>query len=231
MRTMTLAELITGVRFYADLAYAKARLTDAQITEELWYGMQSYYSLLDKHLIWLDSETYAITGTSATRYEIPHPHRLISVDCQSGSEWYALRKVSGAFGERTTGQRYSIEYSIGVPYGAVTYDRTKTYLTLHCKTDGKQLGKSFRVRYVRSMTQAQVLPSTGIAFPNGWEEVPILWAALRCLARNKEDFSGVKFLFEAAVGRINSEASSLEVYQAHQAGAKRGPDETTFYDE
>lgn len=230
MRDMTLAELTTSVRFHAGLAFATAKVSDAQIAEELWYGMQVYLSLLSKHMIWTDVETATFTGTSATRYSITHPHRLISVDCRSATTggWSPLRKSSLFFGDRTDGQRYSIEYSIGVPYSDVTYDRSLTYLTLHPKIEGQQLGKSFRVRYVRTLTQAQLLPSTGIAFPNGWEEVPILWAAIRCLARNKEDFSGTKFLFEAAVSRINAEASSLEYFQAQRAGDSR-PE--VFYDE
>lgn len=228
MRTMTLAEMVTGVRFYSDTGFATARVSDAQIQEELWYGMQAYYSLLDKHLIWLDTEIYTFTGTSATRYEIPHPHRLFSVDCQGANGWTMLRRSAGAYGDRTSGQRYTIEYSVGVPFSSVTYTRSTTYLTLHPLTEGRQTGRSFRVRYIRSLTQAQCLPSTGIAFPNAWEEIPILWAAMRVLARNKEDFSGIKFLFEAAVARINSEASSLEIYQAPQAGKRSDED---FYNE
>jgi len=206
MHELTEAEMIALVRFYSNTKNATTRFTDADILRELDYGMAKYWNLLTKRMTWLYVQTHEITVVAnTTTYGVIDHGRTISVEIQTGDTWKAIHRADLFAADQRNIAQYSLEYS----EFATAFGQS---IVLH--TRSLPVGKKIRIRYIGPYPRpsADALQD-GFDFPSVWEEIPALWAAIRIMAVDQEDFSLLKTLLDDAIERMNQECDNLDVYQ------------------
>jgi len=217
MRVVATAELLSLVRFYSDMADATTRATDDEVKRELDFGMDKYWNLLTKRLAWVEIKEYQFTGTNTFTYVMPAHGRTISVDIQNGEYWVPLHRADPFMAAYRGRAEYPIEYC------EYSTGETQT-VRLYAKQSEDMTGKTFRLRYfTRPPYPSLGETDDGVNFPSGWEEIPVLWAAIRLLARDQEDSSQLMALLQDAIGRMEQECDNLDIYQGVKAkGGSQG---------
>lgn len=211
MIAKTQAELRALVRFYTDKVNDTARFPDADIDIQLDFGLQCYHAALTKTMNWVEVRSYEFTTTSANTYAMPLHYKTVAVDIKSGDKWVPCRRANMFQAghikrDSTNGGRRRARYSEHI-------ENDDQILTLH--RHEATVGDVYRLRYIppsRTITGEQP-PDYQYLFPNGWEEVPVLEAAIRILARDKEDDTQLRALLASAYLRMDAEASTSDIFQ------------------
>lgn len=198
--------MIALVRFYSNTRNATTRFTDDDIKRALDYGMAKYWNLLTKRMTWLYVQTQEITVLANTStYSVNSHGRTISVEIQTGDTWMAVHRADLFSADQRKLAAYSLEYS----EFATAFGQS---IALH--TRSLPVGKKIRIRYIGPYPRPSAgQMGDGFEFPSGWEEIPVLWAAIRIMAVDQEDFSLLKTLLDDAIERMSQECDNLDVYQ------------------
>lgn len=223
MIAKTQAQLRDLVRFYTDTASDTNRFTDAQVDIQLDFGLQCYHAALCRSMTWMKVQSYEFTTAANVSdiYAMPLHFRTIAVERKSGQRWFAVGRANVFTSPRVKGAATSPRPS--VTYHEYVQDETQ-YLQLFRAEEAA--GVVYRLRYVapsRTIT-GEADPDFDYLFPNGWEEVVALEAAIRLLAADKEDDTQLGRLLERAYRRMESESSTADVFQrptipgAHELG-------------
>lgn len=208
MYSKTAAQLIALVRFYTDTAGAAVRFPDADIKLMLDIGMACYWSQLAKSMCLVDVQYTSTAITTSTEYQVPAHSKLLGVEKLVGTKYVPIRRANLFTVEmdKQSGQWFYSEHIDGT-----SYTSTQS-LILHRKEN--VAGGYFRIKYlppVPNVTAGDL--NAGWGFINGWEEVPVLEAAIRLLAKDKEDDTHLRRLLDKAYERMASEANESDVFQ------------------
>lgn len=200
------ADLVSLVRFYADIEDATDRFTDADVERELDYGMARYWNLIQKRLTWNYITLYEFTTTANNAtYTMPMHGRTISVERQVGQRWRPVKRAEAFMADQMNVTKHRVEYSEYI-------NGTTQHLKLHAKTI--PAGHVYRLRYLAGAPRLSAGDmDDGLLFPSGWEEIPALCAAIRILAVDQEDNSLLKTQLDDAIARMDQECDNLDVYQ------------------
>lgn len=208
MYSKTDTQLIALVRFYTDTAGADRRFPDADIKLMLDVGMACYWSQLAKSMCLVDVQSQSVAITTATEYAVNAHSKLIAVEKLVGDKYVPIRRANlfTVENDKQSGQWYYSEHmdaTEGVAtQSIVLYRRENT------------AGGYFRMRYIAPAPNVTANDmNTGWGFINGWEEVPVLEAAIRLLAKDKEDDTHLRKLLDRAYERMANEASESDVFQ------------------
>lgn len=209
------------VRFYTDTLQDLNKFPDADIDAQLDIGLQCYHAALCRSMTWIYPESYEFTttangsppsGTNPNIYSVPLHYRTIAVERKGGNNrWYPQHRANLFTSSREEGT------SVGRPFPKARYHEF-----IHGETQYIQLyrpestaGVTYRIRYIapsRTIT-GEPTPDLNYLFPNGWEEVPVLEAAIRLLAVDKENDEQLYKLLDRAYKRMELESSSSDIFQ------------------
>jgi hypothetical protein len=208
MIAKTQAELRALVRFYTDTESELAKFPDAAIDIQLDFGLQCYHAALVRTMNWVQVKEYEFTTTTASSYSMPLHYKTVGVDMKVGSDrWVPLRRANMFSAPHLPSDKRG-----RAQYSEYLLDESQ-YVVLHRRT--QVAGQVYRLRYIapsRTIT-GEPTPDFDYLFPNGWEEVPVLEAAIRLLAKQKEDDGQLRALLAAAYARMDAEASTADIYQ------------------
>lgn len=198
--------MINLVRFYSNTRKATTRFTNDDVLRALDYGMAKYWNLLTKRMTWLYVQEQEITLTANTHtYGVNDHGRTISVEMQTGDTWKAVHRADLFSADQRAIAQYVMEYTESATASGQS-------ITIHCRS--VPVGKKIRVRYIGPYPKPSAgALQDGYNFPSGWEEIPALWAAIRLMAVDQEDFSLLKTLLDDAIERMSQECDNLDVYQ------------------
>lgn len=208
MYSKTDAQLITLVRFYTDTAGAATRFPDADIKLMLDVGMACYWSQLAKSMCLVDIQAQSVAITTATEYAVTAHSKLIAVEKLVGDKYIPIRRANlfTVESDKQSGQWFYSEH-MDATEGVATQS-----IVLHRRSN--DAGGYFRMRYIAAAPNVTAGDmNTGWGFINGWEEVPVLEAAIRLLAKDKEDDTHLRKLLDRAYERMANEASESDVFQ------------------
>lgn len=208
MIAKTQAELRALVRFYTDTESELAKFPDATIDIHLDFGLQCYHAALVRTMNWVQIKEYEFTSTTASSYAMPLHYKTVGVDLKVGTDrWVPLRR-----GNMFSAAHLPTDYRGRAQYSEYLLNETQ-YVVLHRKS--QVAGQVYRLRYIapsRTIT-GEPTPDYDYLFPNGWEEIPALEAAIRLLAKEKEDDTQLRALLVSAYTRMDAEASTADIYQ------------------
>jgi hypothetical protein len=202
------AQLVSLVRFYTDTAGAAVRFPDADIKLMLDIGMACYWSQLAKSMCLADVQSQTVSITTATTYTVNSHSKLIAVELLVGDRYVPIRRANlfTVENDKQSGVMYYSEHISAVAAAATQH------IVLHRKSNTS--GGSFRIRYLKpapNVTAGDL--GAGWGFINGWEEVPVLEAAIRLLAKDKESDAHLRVLLDKAYERMANEASESDMFQ------------------
>lgn len=213
MIAKTQAQLRSLVQFYTDTESDQNRFTPAQIDIQLDIGLQCYHAALCRSMTWMRVQEHEFTTAANVSdiYAMPLHYKTIAVERSSGSRWYPVRRANIFTSPRVKGAT-ATRNARGETYHEYISNETQ-YVQLFRATE--TAGITYRLRYVapsRTIT-GEPTPDYDYLFPNGWEEVVALEAAVRLLAADKEDDSQVGKLLERAYKRMEMESSTSDMFQ------------------
>lgn len=208
MIAKTQAQLRALVRFYTDTQSELAKFPDAELDIQLDFALQCYHAALVRTMNWVQVKEYEFTTTTASDYSMPLHYKTVGVDMRSGTDkWLPCRRANMFSAAHTPSDKR------GRPQYSEYILEESQMLVLHRRT--QVAGQVFRLRYIapsRTIT-GEADPDYDYLFPNGWEEVVALEAAIRLLAKQKEDDSQIRALLAAAYTRMDAEASTADIFQ------------------
>lgn len=206
----TLAALRTRVRFKANMENSQF-CTDSEINQYINDAYQSLYDLLVGKF-----EDYYVTGpssftiaTDANTYSLPATfYKLLGVDRSiGGSEYFPLKQFSfrdrnlKRINSRRLGLAPNLEYRI---FGD----------TLYIVPEDQAAG-DYRIWYVPKAVLMSADSDT-MEGVNGWEEMVVVDAAIKCLIKEESDTQALMVEREIMRKRIDELALNRDVGESQQ---------------
>lgn len=217
MRTLTLKDLRTAVRDRADMTddLADGFVTDPELTRYI----SSSYTWLWAKLVQAqlghpeEKEQAILTTAGITAYPVPADYlATLGVDWLNGTEYQGLRKF-----DVTERNRYQVAGSSAVVYRVVgTGPTAKVRLA-----PPPPAGQTYRHVYIPG---APVLENDDdlVDGVNGWEELLILDAAIKCVGKEGDSAVDLKEERRIILARIDEEVEQREQTTTHTVRDVRG---------
>ena len=174
--SMTLAELLTAVRYRADMVDSQF-CTDTEITSYLNQSLQSLYQkLVNAHEDYFCSATpQAITTTTAETYPLATDfYKCLGVDIYRDNRWIELLRFN--FRERNRQSSLLTKPAFYRVVGANLW-----------LAPTPEAGRSIRVWYVPRLALLALTTDTVDMVSHSWLEYAILDSAIKCLDKEETD--------------------------------------------
>lgn len=209
MATVTLTTLRSLVREQADMT-GSTFITDAAASVDSFInrGIQKLHDIVIQKVpnqYFVSSSNYTTTsGTSL--YALPSDfYRLLGVDLQVGVEMVDLRRFD--FKERNSKK---LTFNAGM---IPEYMLEGSYVRLYPAPAGAYSGVIWYIPVATVLSSG----SDSVNYPNGWEEIVVLYAAMLARIKEESDITELKQLFDEKVASVVDVAENRDSGEPAQA--------------